>query len=436
MSGALAELHQEAALLEQHRGFLEREAHPALKPFNEAAARRFQTLRFPHPKHEMYTFVNTYELTQTAFALRDGKPDPDFVRSAVYPACAGSVLVFADGVYRPDLSDTSALPGGVTLRPLEEACGDPAVQTHLEKTLAEENDVFACLNAAFMKTGLVVDLAPETVLTSPLQILYVGVASPAPVTHHPRLLVRLGGLAEIKLLIKFTGTGGGYFVNAVQDFLLEPGAGVTCSQFQNDPPGSWNMNKLRVFQKRDSRFHAVNGSGGCRLARTHYEVRLQEEGAELELKNAAVLVDEEQAHHFVRVHHEAPHCTSHQHFKNVVDGKGRASVDGTVIVNQGAQQTSSDQLLNNLMLSDQAHCDNKPNLMIFADDVKCTHGATVGQIDEDQLFYLKTRGLADRLARELLTTSFVESIIEQVPFEDMVRDLDTVLLRKLEARHG
>nr|NIQ03546.1 SufD family Fe-S cluster assembly protein [Nitrospinaceae bacterium]NIR57437.1 SufD family Fe-S cluster assembly protein [Nitrospinaceae bacterium]NIS87904.1 SufD family Fe-S cluster assembly protein [Nitrospinaceae bacterium]NIT84773.1 SufD family Fe-S cluster assembly protein [Nitrospinaceae bacterium]NIU46947.1 SufD family Fe-S cluster assembly protein [Nitrospinaceae bacterium] len=131
--------------------------------------------------------------------------------------------------------------------------------------------------------------------------------------------------------------------------------------------------------------------------------------------------------------HEAPHGSSHLRFKNVVNDRGRSSVDGTVVVNQGAQQTYSDQLINNLLLSDQAHADNKPNLMIFADDVKCTHGATVGQIDEDQLFYLQTRGLSPEMARELLTKSFAQSIVQTIPFGSVVEDLNHTFLKKLEA---
>ena len=124
---------------------------------------------------------------------------------------------------------------------------------------------------------------------------------------------------------------------------------------------------------------------------------------------------------------------SHQHFKNVVNDEGRSSFDGTVIVNQGAQLTNSNQLINNLMLSNNCHADNKPNLMIFADDVKCTHGATIGQIDDDQLFYLQTRGLSEKLAKELLTRGFAESIIQTIQFPEVVKELSNTLLKKLEA---
>ena len=156
---------------------------------------------------------------------------------------------------------------------------------------------------------------------------------------------------------------------------------------------------------------------------------------ELILNGVSVLSGKEQVHNFVRIHHEAPQCISHQHFKNVVNDEGRSSFDGTVIVNQGAQLTNSNQLINNLMLSNNCHADNKPNLMIFADDVKCTHGATIGQIDDDQLFYLQTRGLSEKLAKELLTRGFAESIIQTIQFPEVVKELSNTLLKKLEAEN-
>ncbi len=436
MSDTIAEVRKEDAVLDLHRKFLEKGAASAFQPVNEAAIARFESLGFPHSKHEMYSYVNTHEITSTSFQLGAGQVEPAFVDSNTYPACKNSHIVFVDGVYDASLSSTSALPDGVKLIPLGEALAQADIKTHLEKTIEGENDVFACLNAAFLKDGLLIDVAAGTIFDAPLQLLYIGTASDKPRVHHPRIVVRAGRTAEVKLITKYAGTGAGYFLNSVQDVLLDDGAGVTVARVQADDAGAWHMEKLRVFQGRDSRFNMLCGSGGSKLARVHYEIRLQGEGAEASLSNASVLNEQDQSHHFIRIHHESAHTTSHQFFKNVIDGKSRSSVDGTVIVNEGAQLTSSHQLINNLMLSDTAHADNKPNLMIFADDVKCTHGATVGQIDEDQLFYLKTRGLPEDLATKLLTTSFVESLIAGIPFPEVIADLETLLLKKLEARNG
>lgn len=427
----------EQAVLDLHKEFL-KDAVPALKPLNEAGIRRFEAVKFPHRKHEMYTFVNTHDLTETRFQLTGHTAaDAKVVQAEVYPSCKDRVIVFVNGVYDAALSNTSGLEAEVKLTPLVEAIQDAAIQEYLLETVEEENDVFAALNNGFVKDGVVVTVAEKAVIEKPVQVLYVSTgAADGSVASHPRLLVKLQPRAELKLVTKFIGQGGaGYFVNAVQDFLVDADAGLTYWQVQRDDPTAWHASKTRVQLHRNSRFVCTNGSSGSRLTRHHYEVRLKDEGAELNMNGVSVLENQEQAHNFVRVHHEAPHCTSNQFFRNVINNKARASFDGTVIVNKGAQLTNSDQLINNLMLSDDGKADAKPNLMIFADDVKCTHGATVGQIDENQLFYLKTRGLSEAVGKSLLTTSFVTSIIDAVPFEDVVRDFNQYLLKKLEAEN-
>ncbi len=427
----------EAAVLALHKKFMEgKHAKPSLSAVNQAGIERFELLKFPHKKHEMYTFVNTHELAGTPFELAADSPvDAAWVQSQVYPACENSVVVFVNGAYQESLSDVSGLGDLFKIKCLSEAIADSEIKQTLLDSIENENDVFAAINSAFVHHGVWVDISAKATLETPVQFLYISTGSAsAPVTSHPRLVMRLGELAELKMIVTYAGTRENYFVNAVNDFIVKDGAGVNYSHVQKDDAESWHCSKTRVQLQRDARFFARNASSGNRLARHHYEVRLKEEGAELHLSGASVLVNQEQVHNFVRVHHEAPHCSSNQLFKNVIDNKGRSSFDGTVIVEKGAQLTNSDQLINNLMLSDESHADNKPNLMIFADDVKCTHGTTVGQIDEDQLFYLKTRGLSQELAKSLLTTSFVASLIQTIPFPDVVADLNDVLLKKLEAK--
>lgn len=427
----------ETAVLALHKKFTGgKQAKASLSAINQAGIERFALLKFPHKKHEMYTFVNTHELAGTAFELAADSPvDAAWVQSQVYPACKNSVVVFVNGAYQESLSDVSGLGGSLKIQCLSEAVADSEIKQTLLDSLENENDVFAAINSAFVHHGVWIDIPTKATFDNPVQFLYISTGSAsAPVTSHPRLVMRLGEMAELKMIVTYAGTRENYFINAVNDFIVRDGAGINYAQVQKDDAESWHCSKTRVQLHRDARFFARNASSGNRLARHHYEVRLKEEGAELHLSGASVLVNQEQVHNFVRVHHEAPHCNSNQLFKNVIDDKGRSSFDGTVIVDKGAQLTNSDQLINNLMLSDEAHADNKPNLMIFADDVKCTHGTTVGQIDEDQLFYLKTRGLSQELAKSLLTTSFVASLIQTIPFPDVVADLNEVLLKKLEAK--
>ena len=433
MTDTLVESSAVSAFLDLHKKLIE-QVSPALTELQQVALNRFELLGFPHSKHEMYTYLNTKGLVETAFGLSDGskKVSEDFVASHIYPDCESQCLVFVDGVLNRDLSRLEGV--NTYLVPLSEAVSDQELKKYLSETAENENDVFAALNTAFCGEGLVFKVGDNTQISGPVQVLFVSTGG-SPVMHVPRLVWQLGNLSEVKVIEKFVGVEGGYFINAVQDWLLAEGAGVSFTQVQADASDSWHFSKTRVHLHRNSRFHSTNASFGTQLARHHYDVRLKEEGSELRLNGVSVLDDKEQVHNFIRIHHEAPQCVSHQHFKNIINGQARSSFDGTVIVNQGAQLTNSNQLINNLMLSNDCHADNKPNLMIFADDVKCTHGATIGQIDEEQWFYLQTRGLSARVAKELLTRSFAKSIIETIEFPEVVKELNGTLLKKLEVRN-
>ena len=431
MSDTLVESSAESAFLDLHKKLLT-QGRPALAELQEAALNRFESLGFPYSKHEMFTFVNTKGLVATSFSLSDGSAQvsEDFVAGHIYPDCERQCLVFVDGVFNRGLSRFEGV--SANLVSLSEA--DQELKDYLSKTAENENDVFAALSTAFCSEGLVFKVDDNTQISGTVQVLFVSTGrSVGPAMHAPRLVWQLGKLAEVKVIEKFVGTEGGYFINSVQDWLLAEGAGVSFTQVQADSFDSWHFSKTRVHLNRNARFYSSNASSGTQLARHHYEVWLKEEGSELRLNGVSVLDGKEQVHNFIRIHHEAPQCISHQHFKNVVNGHARSSFDGTVIVNEGAQLTNSDQLINNLMLSNDCHANNKPNLMIFADDVKCTHGVTIGQIDEDQWFYLQTRGLSAKSAKELLTRSFAQSIIQTIEFPEVVEELNGTLLKKLEA---
>ena len=431
MSDTLVESSAESGFLDLHKKLLE-QGRPALEELQEAALNRFELLGFPHSKHEMYTFVNIKGLVATSFSLPDGGANvsEDFVAGHIYPDCERQCLVFVDGVFNRGLSRFEGV--SANLVSLSEA--DQELKGYLSKTAENENDVFAALSTAFCSEGLVFKVDDNTQISGTVQVLFVSTGrAVGPAMHAPRLVWQLGKLAEVKVIEKFVGTEGGYFINSVQDWLLAEGAGVSFTQVQADSFDSWHFSKTRVHLNRNARFYSSNASSGTQLARHHYEVWLKEEGSELRLNGVSVLDGKEQVHNFIRIHHEAPQCISHQHFKNVVNGHARSSFDGTVVVTPGAQLTSSDQLINNLMLSDDCHANNKPNLMIFADDVKCTHGVTIGQIDEDQWFYLQTRGLSAKSAKELLTRSFAQSIIQTIEFPEVVEELNGTLLKKLEA---
>jgi Fe-S cluster assembly protein SufD len=430
MSDTIAEPTEETAFLDLHKKFVEgNKPSSALSSIHESALSRFEMLGFPHSKHEMYTYVNTKKLAATVFAVSNSSIKADLIKENIYSDCENSCLVFVNGVLDRSLSRLQAIESLVKISSLEEKSDVDTLLASLEN----ENDVFACLANAFCSDVTVVEIPDKCQVAVPIQVLFVSTGDTSqPVMHSPRLLWKVGKLAEVKVIEKFIGIQEGYFTNLVQDWKVAEGAGVVLTQVQSDPFGAWNFHKTRVHLKRNARFHSANASSGSVLVHNHFEMRLEEEGAELVLNGVSVLDGKEQVHNFIRIHHEAPQCVSHQHFKNVINDEGRSSFDGTVIVNEGAQLTNANQLINNLMLSDNCHADNKPNLMIFADDVKCAHGATIGQIDEEQMFYLQTRGLSKKFAKELLTRSFAESIVQTVQFPEVVKELSDTLLKKLE----
>ena len=430
MSETIVESTEETAFLDLHKKFVEEnKSSSALSAIHESALSRFEMLGFPHSKHEMYTYVNTKKLAATTFTVSNPSAKIDLIEKHIYSGCENSCLVFVNGVLDRSLSKLKDIESSVKISSLEEKSDTDTLLEYLEN----ENDVFACLTNAFCSDVTVVEVPDKGQVAVPIQALFVSTGNTSlPEMHSPRLLWKVGKLAEVKVIEKFVGMQEGYFTNMVQDWRVAEGAGVVLTQVQSDPFGAWNFHKTRVHIKRNARFHSANASSGSVLVHNHFEVRLEEEGAEVILNGVSVLKGKEQVHNFIRIHHEAPQCVSHQHFKNVINDEGRSSFDGTVIVNQGAQLTSANQLINNLMLSDDCHADNKPNLMIFADDVKCAHGATIGQIDEDQLFYLQTRGLSKKFAKELLTRSFAESIVQTIEFSEVVKELSNTLLKKLE----
>ena len=426
----------ENKILEAHKIFLKNsKIPPNVSVLNEMAIRRFESLGFPHSKHEMFTFVNTRGVADTVFEAVSGE-SVEKGSLGIYKGFEKSCVTLVDGQFRPELSDVSACGEGLQITPLDQAFSDPSIEEYLKKTLDNENDAFAAINGSFFGQGVKIGVQAKAAIPVPLQVLYVSTGSTGlPLTSWPRVLFEVKSLGEIKTVIRFTGVNGNYFVNAVQDVILEDGSGMTYTQVQEDVKDAFHFSKTRLNLGRDSRFDGVNASSGSKLARHHYEAHLQGEGAELCLNGINVLVNEEQVHYYIRVTHEAPRCISNMHFKSIVNNRARSSVDGTVVVEKDAQLTQSDQLINNLILGDDAHADSKPNLIINADDVKCTHGNTVGQLDEEQLFYLKTRGLSESVSKTLLTQSFATSIVETVPFDSVRKDLEDTLLKKLEVHN-
>jgi Fe-S cluster assembly protein SufD len=391
----------------------------ALERTRQKAWQHFLSLGLPSRENEVYRYIKLRHLFSQPYQLAHEKTlTVDQIRPWIYPECCQSVLVFVNGHYMPQLSCLDALPTRVAVSTLQEATQTYGafLNNYWTKTLKDETDAFAALNAALHRKGVFLYLPPKTIVEAPLQILHVVDHDDQLQMLMPRLQVFVGTQSDIRLISTQKNLATiGYFVNQVTEFVLDEGAHVHYTQVLCDEyPQAWHLDAVRATLKRDSLFKTVCVTQGSMTVRTDYKIILAGENAEARLNGVWMLADKREAHAHVFVDHQAPFCRSNQLFKGVLTDFSRSSFEGKIMVRQAAQKTEAFQLNHNLLLNDHAHADSKPNLEIFADDVKASHGATVGQLDLEQLFYMKTRGFTDEAAKNLLIYGFCEQVIEMI----------------------
>lgn len=399
-----------------------------LKGLREKAWDHFLELGLPEKTQEAFQYVPLRQIYEKNFKL---VPEHQFTQNEIiqkiYPECRRSYLVFVNGYFRPELSDLSGIPKQVVVLPLLEAIRSYGtfLQNRWSKTLREEVDPFCILNLALHSQGAFVYIPPKIVLKTPIQCLYLGEQEDA--LSIPRIQVFAASQSEVEWISKVATTG---WMNEVLDIALEDGA-----QFKHatitDRENGWLTSSLRATLKRSSRFHAWNVVSGGQLSRYSTRIVLNGENSEALLQGVWMLNENHQAHTHVVMDHTAPHCHSLQKFKGVVADISQSSFEGKILVRQPAQKTQAYQLNNNLILGEHAIAYSKPNLEIFADDVKASHGATVTQIDEEELFYLNSRGIKSADAKQLLIQGFCREVIDQIPCksfrEEGVRCVEKIL---------
>lgn len=465
-------------------GFIERHLEnspPVSAGVRLAAAMALRRIGLPRPGDEDYSFIRMGDLLahlnqtpespaptgagETSATEPRRLPSAEDLAPFISSIPASSLVVLVDGVFAPELS---RLGDDFYVSPLEDSKppDSPFPAMHLrfqgmhagfvnrvENMLEEENDAPAALAALFAAEPLLIRVPAKRVAAGPLQILHLttgadgnGAAhrSDAARRNDAFVIVHAGAQSESRILVRHARLGATPVAPsaAVENIhtlaVLEDGASLRFLELGSDSASGPDMHlrKLTVRLERDARLAAVSAHTGSRLTRTAFAIDLAGEGADAELNGAAVLSGARQGHQHVRLRHLVPHGTSRQLFKTVAAEQSRASVDGTIIVALDAQQTNAGQRIHNLMLSDEARADSKPRLMIHADDVKCSHGATAGKLDPAQQFYLESRGLPPDQARSLLTVAFVAEALEKAgnpgdPFRDA---LDHALLDGLRAR--
>ena len=416
---------QKGEALEAWQTFTENNQKSPFSAINKAGADRIEVLGFPHTTHEIFSYVNTMDVSGSYFAPNGGEEKKQAAASSSV-LLQQSVVTITSGDFDETATDISAHYGAVTATPLNEVVGDPEVEKRIKKSVSSEKDVFAAMNSAFLAGGARVTVKDGKTLKAPLLI---SIMADVNSTISPRVMVDIGANSSATIIIRTTGVG---IVNSMIDILARQGSATTLYHYNEGVSEDATFAKQSVTQQKDSVVTFVGVTTGGHLTRASYDWRLQESGAEVSFANLTLTDGDQKAHHYARFYHEAPDCKSDVVWRNIIGGESLVSVDGTVIVEKGAMRTDSDQQIKNLMLTGEAKANSKPNLMIFNDDVKCSHGDTVGQVNDAELLYFQSRGIEKSQARAILTRSFANSVTEKIAYSPLA---DEIVL-EINARLG
>ena len=415
---------------------------PWVDRLRESAMDQFERLGFPSVKEEEWKYTNVATIAKIDFSpivTSDGVPlSADQLELFTYPEARESRLVFVNGILRTDLSSLTGLPEGVVAIDLVEALRSDRYHQPLQEYLARIVDYgengFTALNTAFLGHGALVWIPKGLRIDTPLHLLFASDAAQPNAASFPRVLVIGEENSSGTIIESYTGVKDEvYFTNAVVEIVLKEGARLEHYRVQDESASAFHVATTRADLGRNSSFDTTNITLGAQLSRHNLSVIMDHEGAECWVDGLYIVGTGQHADTHSVIDHKQPHCTSHQLYKGILDGKARAVFNGKVFVRHGAQKTDAMQTNKNLLLSNEAHVDTKPQLEIFADDVKCAHGAAIGQLDEDELFYLSTRGIHSDLARNLLTYGFAEEVIAKIKVESIKSQLDEAVLHRLHA---
>jgi Fe-S cluster assembly protein SufD len=384
----------------------ERKSDPLfLRRLRRQALDRFAALGFPSLKDEEWRFTNIAALTRTPFELGE-HASPRF------------------------RSPASRWPEGVLVCSLAEAVArhPNLVEPHLGRHADYQKHAFTALNTAFLRDGAFVYIPPGRVIEEPIDITFATPAAHQPLVWHRRCLVVAGPGCQAQVVESHEGSEGASFTNAVTEVVIGENAVLDYSLPQRESKQAFYVATVQVRQDRGSNFTSNSFALGGALARTDLNVVLDAEGCECTLNGLYLALGDQLIDNHTRIDHARPRCASHELYKGILDGRGRGVFNGKIYVHRDAQKTDARQTNKTLLLSNEAVINAKPELEIYADDVKCTHGASIGQLDEEQIFYLRTRGIDLPAARRLLTYAFANDIISRIKIDSLRTRLEKALL--------
>ena len=410
-----------------------------LFPLRKAGLARFAELGFPTLQHEDWRFTNVAPIAQLPFrpllASSVTQLPSNFIATLPLASLAGPRAVFVDGHFAPALSNLGNLPKGVKIASLAAALVDDAalVQKHLGQHVRDDANAFAALNAAYFQDGAFIFVPAGVVVPEPIQLIHVASSREAGATANLRHLIIAEAASQSTIIESYVAAvDAPYFTNVVTELVAADSARVEHCKFQDESTAAFHIAALHATFGRASNVWHHSFALGARIARNSIRTRLEGEGLECILNGLYLPKGNQIVDHHMLVEHAQPRCASHEYFNGILDDHAKGVFHGRILVQRGAQKTDAKQTNKNLLLSDTATVDTKPQLEIYADDVKCTHGATIGQMNDESVFYLRSRGIGTELARRMLMHGFAGEIIDRVQHMALREVMDKIIWERLE----
>ncbi len=407
-----------------------------LTSLRRAARSRFEETGFPTRHHEEWRFTPITPILETEFRAVENTPSfsEEALKSLPFAEDASFRIVVVNGHYAPALSRIEGLPQGAELLPLERAFSEKAslMERHFGRYAKFDDAAFVALNTAGFVEGALLHLARNVVVETPIQILFVSTENGTPQASYPRVLIVAEENSQAAVIESYVGTGEGTYLNsAVTEIVLEDNAVLDHYKAQVESPRAFHVALMQVELEKSSVFSSQNFSLGGQIVRSEANAAFHAEGAETTLNGMYLAQGTMVVDNHTAIDHAMPRCNSHEVYKGILNDRARGVFNGKIFVKQDAQKTDAKQTNQTLLLSKEATINTKPQLEIFADDVRCTHGATVGQIDANALFYLRSRGISTEEATNLLIYAFAGDIVERIKIPALKTSVRNELFKRL-----
>lgn len=401
----------------------------------KSAISNFQELSFPTQKDEEWKYTNISSLLKHNFLPAKSKEivSSEIINKFLFDRLEHSLLVFVNGIYSPELSRITDLPKGVQVGSIAEAIknNNPLIKKHLGNYSKDENYFFTTLSSAFIKDGAFVYVPDGKVVEDPIHIILYTKSTDSKIFTQPRNLFIAGQNSQVSIIEHYLSDEENiYLTNAVTEIFADENAIVDHIKLQEESKKAFHIARMDVDQERNSNFSSHLISCGAEISRNDFNTRFNAEGSESML-NGLFMIDGEQlfdAH--TMIDHTKPHCNSHEHYKGILQDKAKGVFNGKVMVRQDAQKTNAFQQNNTILLSDDAVMNTKPQLEIFADDVKCSHGATIGKLNDEAKFYLKSRGIGEDAATAILIHAFASDVITSIKIPALRDYLEEIITKR------